>query len=655
MPFAITISEKGGAERREVFDKNEISVGRVQGNDLMLPKGNVSKRHAKLTFKDGRFIVTDLKSTNGTYVNGRKIAQATIVREGDKIYVGDFVLRFEAPAGAVLAAESAAGAPREADHASAPLPNQLAAPPAAQISHYPLEHDPDDTGTAAPPRPAPQVPQPPRVPSGFGAKGPSGTALLGQSPFAEGGPARPPLAPPAAVAMSPVPASPSAAPLRTPPHAAPSPSQSPPPVSRDPSRARDAAAHAAHRLALATLVDRVSEMIDLSSLRGGGPAEDGLAQRIERAIREQVVSLRQDGEIAADVDVDALARDGQRELLALGPVGPLLDDDDVSEIHASRDVVWATRGGQQVIVEPPFSSEEALARVVARLAAQAGAPLVADDALVERQLNGARLVAALGPVAPSGPALTVRKRRRADGGAEDPVRAGVVSRGMWTFLSQCMAARLNVVLSAPVGLPLGGLLMALLATIPDAERPVIVQSEDDPILGGAGVTLLECASDHLGRAAEIGARLGSSRFVVSASAPAASAAALEAAISGRGGVVVVARAPGLRHALQRLSLDHARSSHLPFELARECAHSAFDLGIELFRQRDGRTRVVRVAEIEPGAPRDVFQFAADRPGGDGSFAPTGHVPRFVEDLRLRGVVVDPTVFDRQSVRSRDSA
>ena len=93
--FTIIISEKGGAERRETFDRNEINVGRVQGNDLMLPKGNVSKHHARLLFRDGRFIVTDLKSTNGTYVNGRKISQATIVREGDKIYIGDFVLRLE--------------------------------------------------------------------------------------------------------------------------------------------------------------------------------------------------------------------------------------------------------------------------------------------------------------------------------------------------------------------------------------------------------------------------------------------------------------------------------------------------------------------------------------------------------------------------------
>src|SRR5271163_999535 len=113
--FSIIISEKGGAERREGFDKNEINVGRVQGNDLMLPKGNVSKHHARLLFRDGRFIVTDLKSTNGTYVNGRKIAQATIVREGDKIYIGDFVLRLDG------ASASQAPEPESSDDASRTL------------------------------------------------------------------------------------------------------------------------------------------------------------------------------------------------------------------------------------------------------------------------------------------------------------------------------------------------------------------------------------------------------------------------------------------------------------------------------------------------------------------------------------------------------
>src|SRR5512132_461191 len=124
--FSVIISEKGGAERREAFDRSEINVGRVQGNDLVLPKGNVSKRHARLLYRDGRFIVTDLKSTNGTYVNGRKIAQATIVREGDKIYIGDFVLRIETAAAGTAPPDSTAPprAPEEMSGEPGPLPDR---------------------------------------------------------------------------------------------------------------------------------------------------------------------------------------------------------------------------------------------------------------------------------------------------------------------------------------------------------------------------------------------------------------------------------------------------------------------------------------------------------------------------------------------------
>ncbi len=92
--ISIVISEKGGAERRENYDQNEVTIGRVKGNDVLLPKGNVSKRHSRLIVRDGRYIVTDLKSTNGTYVNHLRITHATLVREGDRIYIGSRVGTF---------------------------------------------------------------------------------------------------------------------------------------------------------------------------------------------------------------------------------------------------------------------------------------------------------------------------------------------------------------------------------------------------------------------------------------------------------------------------------------------------------------------------------------------------------------------------------
>jgi len=107
--FAVVITEKSGGQRRMEFDKNEVTIGRVQGNDIILPKGNVSKRHSRIVLKDNRFIVVDLKSTNGTYVNGRKITSPLVVKPGDKVYIGDFIMNVEelvAVAGAPQAMQS---------------------------------------------------------------------------------------------------------------------------------------------------------------------------------------------------------------------------------------------------------------------------------------------------------------------------------------------------------------------------------------------------------------------------------------------------------------------------------------------------------------------------------------------------------------------
>src|SRR5260221_10042766 len=98
--FTILIQEKGGEQRRMVFNKPEVTIGRVQGNDIVLPKGNVSKRHARIVLKDGKFIIVDLKSTNGTYVNGRKITSPLVVKDSDKIYIGDFIVGVDEAASA---------------------------------------------------------------------------------------------------------------------------------------------------------------------------------------------------------------------------------------------------------------------------------------------------------------------------------------------------------------------------------------------------------------------------------------------------------------------------------------------------------------------------------------------------------------------------
>jgi pilus assembly protein CpaF len=104
----LTITEKGGETKALSFDQHEVTIGRVQGNDIVLAKGNISKRHTKIESSGGRMTVSDMKSTNGTYVNGRKIAEPTPVRGGDKIFVGDFLIVLDPGAPALESSPSSA-------------------------------------------------------------------------------------------------------------------------------------------------------------------------------------------------------------------------------------------------------------------------------------------------------------------------------------------------------------------------------------------------------------------------------------------------------------------------------------------------------------------------------------------------------------------
>jgi len=97
MPFSVILTEKGGATQRLDFESEEITIGRVDENDICLPKGNISKKHTKIVVKDGKIIVLDLKSTNGTFVNGRKLAGPQVISPADKVYIGDFILNIEPP------------------------------------------------------------------------------------------------------------------------------------------------------------------------------------------------------------------------------------------------------------------------------------------------------------------------------------------------------------------------------------------------------------------------------------------------------------------------------------------------------------------------------------------------------------------------------
>jgi pSer/pThr/pTyr-binding forkhead associated (FHA) protein len=77
------------------LEQSAVTIGRSAENDLVLREQGVSRRHARIQRGSQGWMLSDLGSTNGTYVNGRKLASAYVLRTGDRVTIGGAVLLFE--------------------------------------------------------------------------------------------------------------------------------------------------------------------------------------------------------------------------------------------------------------------------------------------------------------------------------------------------------------------------------------------------------------------------------------------------------------------------------------------------------------------------------------------------------------------------------
>lgn len=159
MQFSIHIREKGGLAETRTYTQNEITIGRIKECDILLAKNNVSKKHTKLMRVGSGFQIVDLGSTNGTYVNGRRIETTYDWKEGDKIYIGDYILEIEIQGAAAEAEEippQIKAAPKMGTQtglrstSTSRMPAQASAADAAQHSAPPAEADEDDWSNLSP-------------------------------------------------------------------------------------------------------------------------------------------------------------------------------------------------------------------------------------------------------------------------------------------------------------------------------------------------------------------------------------------------------------------------------------------------------------------------------------------------------------------------
>lgn len=95
LPSAQIVVTGPGGHREQIALAGEASIGRVNGNDVVLPSGSVSKRHTRIVGRRGQYIVIDLKSTNGTYLGHAKLDAPHVLRSGDVLQIGDFELHYQ--------------------------------------------------------------------------------------------------------------------------------------------------------------------------------------------------------------------------------------------------------------------------------------------------------------------------------------------------------------------------------------------------------------------------------------------------------------------------------------------------------------------------------------------------------------------------------
>jgi hypothetical protein len=91
-----SLAVREGEDRREIgLGPEPLAIGRDPQNDLVLDDRRVSRRHAEIRLRLGRYTLYDLQSTNGTYVNGRRVAEM-VLSDGDRLSIGGVELLFRA-------------------------------------------------------------------------------------------------------------------------------------------------------------------------------------------------------------------------------------------------------------------------------------------------------------------------------------------------------------------------------------------------------------------------------------------------------------------------------------------------------------------------------------------------------------------------------
>ncbi len=348
-----------------------------------------------------------------------------------------------------------------------------------------------------------------------------------------------------------------------------------------------------------------------------------------------------------------------QSLLSLfGPIRAYLDDPTVTEVMINGPgKIYVERRGKIAPVPESFPNAKSLFAALRNAAQYVGKHLDAERPLLEGRLpDGSRVAAVLPPAGPGGPYVSIRRFFREKLTVEALVSLGSLTADAAELIDTLVKCKQNVVIAGGTASGKTSLLNAVSAFIPDDERVIVIEDNQELQLQRDHVVTLESRpADAKGRGHvsirqlfQITLRMRPDRIVIGEIRGGEALDLVQAMTSGHGGCLTTLHATYPRDALSRLETMAMMSDvSLPLVALRAQIASAINVVVQVARFRDGTRKITHVTEIAgfdlaQGSYqlRDLFlrRVSGIDPTGTvhSELSPTGALPLALEHIHAQG-------------------
>jgi pilus assembly protein CpaF len=387
----------------------------------------------------------------------------------------------------------------------------------------------------------------------------------------------------------------------------------------------------------------------------------GVVRGTIRELFEQILS--EENIVLSRQEKHRLFEQISAEIIGLGPLQNLLDDETITEIMVNGPKnIYIERAGKIHRVPMSFESDDHVLRIIDRIVAPLGRRIDESSPYVDARLpDGSRVNAVIPPISLIGPTITIRKFAKSPFTLEQLIKIGTISPEALQFLKACVEARLNIVISGGTGSGKTTLLNVLSQFIPGDERIITIENAAELQLRQEHVVTLESRPPNIEGRGEItirqlvvnSLRMRPDRIIVGEIRDEAALDMLQAMNTGHDGSMTTAHSNSPRDTLARIeTMTLMAGMDLPMRAIREQVSSALDMVVHQERLRDGTRKVVNITEVS-GMEGDVITmtdvFAFEQTGIEdgkviGQLRPTGLRPKSISQIEASGIHLPPSVF-----------